>query len=23
PGRPHHRGDSVYGLFRRYPALFR
>ncbi|GEG29957.1 hypothetical protein ECEH2085_01655 [Escherichia coli O145:H28] len=23
PGRPHHGGDSVYGLFRRYPALFR
>ncbi|EIO74401.1 hypothetical protein ECTW09109_3160 [Escherichia coli TW09109] len=23
PGRSHHGGDSVYGLFRRYPALFR
>ncbi len=23
PGRFHHGGDSVYGLFRRYPALFR
>ncbi|EKJ13321.1 hypothetical protein ECEC1862_1886, partial [Escherichia coli EC1862] len=23
PGRSHHGGDSVYGFFRRYPALFR